>query len=76
MGKGMEVEVGGGIAVKLTNLMRVLGTDAIQDPTKMEAAVRAQMAARVKKHESSNASRCRPHPHPTLPHASHPIPGS
>ena len=36
--------------VKIGNLMRVLGTDAIQDPTKMEAHVREQMAARMKKH--------------------------
>ena len=31
--------------------MRVLGSDAIQDPTKMEAHVKKQMAERVKKHE-------------------------
>ena len=28
--------------------MRVLGTDAIKDPTKMEAHVRKQMAERIK----------------------------
>uniref|UniRef100_A0A914YV01 Pre-mRNA-splicing factor 3 domain-containing protein n=1 Tax=Panagrolaimus superbus TaxID=310955 RepID=A0A914YV01_9BILA len=36
--------------VKIGNLMKVLGTDAIQDPTKMEAHVREQMAARMNKH--------------------------
>jgi U4/U6 small nuclear ribonucleoprotein PRP3 len=30
------------------NLMRVLGTEAVQDPTKVEAHVRAQMAKRQK----------------------------
>ena len=37
--------------VKISNLMRVLGTAAVQDPTQIEAAVRAQMRARVEKHE-------------------------
>ena len=37
--------------MKLSNLMRVLGNDAIQDPTKMEAHVRKQMQERQKKHE-------------------------
>jgi len=32
----------------MANLMRVLGTDAVQDPTKVEAHVRAQMAKRQK----------------------------
>ncbi|CAJ0572506.1 unnamed protein product, partial [Mesorhabditis spiculigera] len=36
--------------VKLSNLMRVLGNDAVQDPTKMEAHVRKQMAERMKKY--------------------------
>lgn len=36
--------------VKISNLMKVLGSDAIQDPTKMEAHVREQMANRLKKH--------------------------
>ncbi len=35
-------------AVRLANLMRVLGTEAVQDPTKVEAHVRAQMAKRIK----------------------------
>ncbi|CAJ0951503.1 unnamed protein product, partial [Mesorhabditis belari] len=43
--------------VKLSNLMRVLGSDAVQDPTKMEAHVRKQMADRMKKHEAENAAR-------------------
>jgi U4/U6 small nuclear ribonucleoprotein PRP3 len=34
--------------VKISNLMRVLGSDAIQDPTKMEAHVRKQMAERIR----------------------------
>ena len=36
------------IAVRLANLMRVLGTEAVQDPTKIEAHVRSQMAKRLK----------------------------
>ena len=43
--------------VKLSNLMRVLGTDAVQDPTKVEKHVRAQMAKRQKAHEQANAAR-------------------
>lgn len=34
------------LAVRMANLMRVLGTEAVQDPTKVEAHVRAQMAKR------------------------------
>lgn len=37
--------------------MRVLGSDAIQDPTKMEAHVRKQMAERLRKHEEANTER-------------------
>lgn len=37
--------------------MRVLGTEAVQDPTKVEAHVRAQMAKRQKAHEEANAAR-------------------
>ncbi|KAJ3076041.1 hypothetical protein HDU98_005990 [Podochytrium sp. JEL0797] len=37
--------------VKISNLMRVLGTEAVQDPTKIEAAVRLQMRARQLKHD-------------------------
>lgn len=43
--------------VKISNLMRVLGTEAVQDPTKVEEYVRNQMAKRQKMHEESNASR-------------------
>jgi U4/U6 small nuclear ribonucleoprotein PRP3 len=43
--------------VKIANLMRVLGTEAVQDPTKVEAVVRAQMALRQERHESANESR-------------------
>ena len=32
--------------VRISNLMRVLGSEAIQDPTKIEAYVRSQMAER------------------------------
>ena len=34
--------------VRISNLMRVLGSEAVQDPTKIEAHVRAQMAERQK----------------------------
>lgn len=37
--------------------MRVLGNDAIQDPTKVEQHVRAQMAKRKREHELANAAR-------------------
>ena len=43
--------------VKISNLMRVLGNDAIQDPTKVEAHVKAQMAKRQRAHELANAAR-------------------
>lgn len=43
--------------VKISNLMRVLGTEAVQDPTKVEEYVRNQMAKRQKMHEEQNASR-------------------
>ncbi|XP_077993546.1 U4/U6 small nuclear ribonucleoprotein Prp3-like [Glandiceps talaboti] len=43
--------------VRLANLMRVLGSEAVQDPTKVEAHVRAQMAKRQKAHEEANAAR-------------------
>lgn len=44
-------------SVKISNLMKVLGSSAIQDPTKMEAHVREQMAKRLKKHEETNLAR-------------------
>ncbi|CRK86288.1 CLUMA_CG000203, isoform A [Clunio marinus] len=43
--------------LKISNLMRVLGNEAIQDPTKIEAHVREQMARRQKEHEDANQSR-------------------
>ncbi|KAG8194722.1 hypothetical protein JTE90_026373 [Oedothorax gibbosus] len=43
--------------VRMSNLMRVLGNQAVQDPTKVEAHVREQMAKRQKAHEEANAAR-------------------
>jgi len=43
--------------VRISNLMRVLGTEAVQDPTKIEAHVREQMAKRLQNHQEANASR-------------------
>ena len=43
--------------VKLSNMMRVLESDAIMDPSKTEAHVRAQMAKRLANHEKMNADR-------------------
>ena len=43
--------------VKMSNMMRVLGTQAVQDPTKIEAHVREQVAKRQREHEEANASR-------------------
>ena len=43
--------------VKISNMMRVLESDAVQDPTKVEAHVRAQMAKRKADHEKMNADR-------------------
>ncbi|KAI9008225.1 pre-mRNA processing factor 3-domain-containing protein [Gaertneriomyces semiglobifer] len=42
--------------VKISNLMRVLGTEAVQDPTQVEALVQKQMAARRQKHKDLVAS--------------------
>lgn len=42
--------------LKISNLMRVLGTEAVQDPTKIEAHVREQMAKRQKEHDDSNTA--------------------
>ena len=36
------------ILVRISNLMRVLGTEAVQDPTKITARVKAQIAERQK----------------------------
>ena len=43
--------------VRISNLMRVLGTEAVQDPTKIEAHVREQMAKRLQTHQEANAAR-------------------
>ena len=43
--------------VKMSNLMRVLGNEAVQDPTKVEAHVRKQMAERLANHQKANAER-------------------
>lgn len=43
--------------LRISNLMRALGTEAVQDPTKIEAHVKEQMAKRQKAHEDSNAAR-------------------
>lgn len=43
--------------VRLSNLMRVLASEAVADPTKVEADVRAQVAERLEKHQADNLSR-------------------
>jgi len=43
--------------IKLSNLMRVLGNEAVQDPTQIEAQVRQQVADRKRAHEQQNAER-------------------
>ena len=43
--------------VKMSNLMRVLGNEAVQDPTKVEAHVRQQMAKRLANHQKANEDR-------------------
>lgn len=43
--------------VKLSNLMRVLTSEAVSDPTKIEARVRREIAARKDAHERQNAER-------------------
>ncbi|WFC98603.1 U4/U5/U6 small nuclear ribonucleoprotein prp3 [Malassezia yamatoensis] len=43
--------------VKLTNLMRVLSSEAIADPTKVEARVRREVTARREQHERTNFER-------------------
>jgi U4/U6 small nuclear ribonucleoprotein PRP3 len=46
-----------GITVRLANLMKVLTSDAIQDPTKVEARVRREVAIRKHNHEKMNTER-------------------
>ncbi|OCF39849.1 U4/U6 small nuclear ribonucleoprotein PRP3 [Kwoniella heveanensis CBS 569] len=43
--------------VRLANLMKVLTSDAVQDPTKVEAKVRKEVAMRAYKHEKDNQDR-------------------
>jgi U4/U6 small nuclear ribonucleoprotein PRP3 len=43
--------------VRLANLMKVLTSDAVQDPTKVEAKVRREVAMRAYKHETDNKER-------------------
>ncbi|KAI9246219.1 pre-mRNA processing factor 3-domain-containing protein [Phascolomyces articulosus] len=43
--------------VKISNLMQVLGQEAIQDPTKIEARVRKEMEQRQRQHELTNEQR-------------------
>ncbi|EIW86284.1 PRP3-domain-containing protein [Coniophora puteana RWD-64-598 SS2] len=43
--------------VRLSNLMRVLTSDAVQDPTRVEARVRREVAMRRHTHEKANAER-------------------
>ena len=43
--------------VRLANLMKVLTTDAVQDPTRVEARVRREVAMRKHNHEKMNAER-------------------
>ncbi|PNS17563.1 hypothetical protein CAC42_8106 [Sphaceloma murrayae] len=43
--------------VKKSNLMRVLGSEAVKDPTAVEARVNKQIEARAEKHEQENEER-------------------
>ncbi|KAF8908624.1 pre-mRNA processing factor 3-domain-containing protein [Gymnopilus junonius] len=43
--------------VRLSNLMKVLTSDAVQDPTRVEARVRREVAMRKHQHEKLNAER-------------------
>ncbi|OAF68412.1 Pre-mRNA-splicing factor 3 [Intoshia linei] len=43
--------------VRISNLMRVLGSEAVLDPTKVESYVRSQMEKRQKTHIEANESR-------------------
>lgn len=43
--------------VKLANLMRVLGKSAVADPSRVEAQVKEQVAARLKAHQERNEAR-------------------
>lgn len=43
--------------VRLANLMKVLTSDAVQDPTRVEARVRREVATRKRTHQKMNAER-------------------
>ncbi|KAJ7721942.1 pre-mRNA processing factor 3-domain-containing protein [Mycena maculata] len=43
--------------VKLSNMMKVLTSDAVQDPTRVEARIRREVAMRKHGHEKMNAER-------------------
>lgn len=43
--------------VKKSNLMRVLGNEAVKDPTAVEARVNSEIAARARKHDQTNEAR-------------------
>ena len=45
------------LLVRLSNLMKVLTSDAIQDPTRVEARVRRDVAMRRHTHEKMNSER-------------------
>lgn len=45
------------LSVGLKNLMKVLTSDAVQDPTRVEARVRREVAQRKHTHEKMNAER-------------------
>jgi U4/U6 small nuclear ribonucleoprotein PRP3 len=45
------------LLVRLSNLMKVLTSDAIQDPTRVEARVRRDVAIRRHTHEKMNLER-------------------
>jgi hypothetical protein len=43
--------------VKISNMMRVYGSEAVQDPTQLEALVKKEMAERQERHEQRNEER-------------------
>jgi len=43
--------------VRIANMMRVLGAQAVQDPTQIEKKVREEMAAREARHKARNEAR-------------------
>eukprot|EP01064_Diplonema_japonicum_P000849 TRINITY_DN10581_c0_g1_i2.p1 TRINITY_DN10581_c0_g1~~TRINITY_DN10581_c0_g1_i2.p1 ORF type:complete len:504 (+),score=137.71 TRINITY_DN10581_c0_g1_i2:41-1513(+) len=43
--------------VKISNIMKVMGKEAVQDPTTIERFVRTQMAERMGRHEARNQER-------------------